>query len=620
MFSNLNKWERRIFAVALVCCLLFLFLLTDDSFFDWDSNSANLKTVGQVTESTNDVRHKITKQFLWKKAKTKTLVHAGDSMFTGKGSESRVRLIDGSEMVVRENSLVVFENIDGDMEMKFNFGSIFGFTGSSKLKLQDCGNTYEISGEQGQFEIQKDGGCKGARLKVYGGKVSVNGKVLGKDQNVALNKGLKEISNKPRVRAPAQTLSGAPRVYSPKRDYVHKIQNDRFGKPMGARNFKIKWVSEVKKPAYEFEIANDPNFENVIGRYSIKVGELNTPIMPTGQYFARVRETTKKTPWSSVFPFQVSLLEYDPNLAAPKLLTPRINYRAIGDKVPEFKWSDVKNADHYAFELSSTREFTTTQKLDLKKTTYMWPSFASGQFYFRVAALAKSGTKSRYSEIGEIKVAVNRPVLEPVADLRIRGKSPDDPGDPQEVKLKWSKMPNADKYIVELSKDGSFKQPIRLESRTPASLMTVPAPGDYKWRVKPVDKAGRAITSYSDLGQIKYDLNVPLSSPKLMEPAQNMTMYFQKSGTRVFWMEWNPVRQADAYILEIAKDADFKNVLMTEKMKKTRILVQRSMPQGKLYWRVKAEGDGGQKTSNWSEVRRMRVFSGKSAKVFEKED
>jgi hypothetical protein len=172
-------------------------------------------------------------------------------------------------------------------------------------------------------------------------------------------------------------------------------------------------------------------------------------------------------------------------------------------------------------------------------------------------------------------------------------------------------MPVAESYEVQLSADAKFTNPQIFKSKTEKTDILVQKPGTYQMRVRPIDEKGKPLTGYSDPVTITYTLKVPLVTPTLLEPADNTTLFFQKSENRIFWVEWRPVRQAENYILEIATDNAFKNVVLTKSLNKNRQLIKGDLPLGNLYWRVKAEGDN--KSSSWSAARRMNIFAGRSA-------
>lgn len=587
MLSNLNKTERRIFAAAALLLIVLLFVLTQDSFFDWDSDIAKSESISSLIETKNDVRQKYSKKFLWKKLNTNSGLHQGDSIFTGPSSEARIRLKDGSEVVIKENSLVVFDISDNQLDLKFNFG----------------------------------------KVKVLAGKVKVN------DQIEHANKDLEiESTNKPKsppvVRkktAPVQPVPPkliAPKIINPHTDYVHLNEKTETGEWKNSRIFKIKWAHPKIASNFELQLSEDAEFSKNLKTFKVKGLEMTTPDLPAGSYFVRVKELSTyldlTSGWSPTLAFKVEEISFDPHLSAPRLLPARISYSAPSETPPTFKWSPVKTAGQYVFELSANPDFRNASTVQQKGTEFTWQKFEKGKFYFRVFPATEKGTRGKVSETGEIKISFQKPVLNTVAPVVIQGKTPEDQGDPQTFNLKWTPLSIADKYQVQLATSQSFEKPTEFETREPASAVTVPGPGEYLVRVKPLASTGQPLTEFSAPIKIDYTLRVPLATPTLLEPAQNMTLFLQKSDSYIFWMEWKPVRQADTYTLQVSTDPNFQILIIDQTLKESRFLVRSKLPKGKLYWRVQAHGEGRQ--SFWSEIRRMKIFAGKTAELYQKED
>src|SRR6185312_13789315 len=148
-------------------------------------------------------------------------------------------------------------------------------------------------------------------------------------------------------------------------------------------------------------------------------------------------------------------------------------------------------------------------------------------------------------------------------------------------------------------------------AREPASEITVQHPGEMFWRVKPLDREGQPLSSFSDNGNMNYILKVPLTDPILSEPANDITLYYQRREASYVWLEWNPVQEATSYLIEVALDKNFEQKVMSAQSPTPHYLVKENLPSGKLYWRVRAAGDF-QRMSWWSDPREMNIYSGRA--------
>jgi hypothetical protein len=667
MTNGFKKLEKQILAFAATCFVVFSYFLYDDSLLDFDSNTGDLQKIGVISLKTNDVRQKYSKQYIWRKSSKNSNVHQGDSVFTGEKSESQIELLDGSKMLIRENSLVVFNMVDGQLGLDFNFGGMTGgITGNTKLKVIDCGQVYELSGNGSQFQLDKEGGCKGVKVKVITGQVSVNGSSLKKSETAIIKKGFaprvlppepppkkvittlaaapipldtevpaavaaapQPVTPEPQpvneaapvpVAAP-QKQQSAPVVTEPLDKYEHILSYDDSDKLVTPAFILLKWsVSGTvnPKPYFEMEIASDAQFTNVISRrYSPELTS-RSPDLQKGEYFFRVREYISKDQpaaeflWSQPIAFTVQEKRGEPKLAAPKLLTKAISYRAPASSPPTFKWAAVPKADKYTVEISPNEDFKKIMRFTAGELSHTWAQYLEGKYFFRVLAVSKTGDRSPPSEVGTVDVKLNIPVLSPVEPRTVLLKNADDPGGPEKFEVKWTGLSIADSYQIELSEENDFKKAIVFKSREPASAIVAPKPGNYKWRVRPLASTGKPLTDYSKTGDLQYNIKVPLVTPTLLEPGENLTLYFQQDSSTPFWMEWKVVRQAEFYDIQVSTKKDFSVVDITKRTTDHRFLFNHKLPQGNLYWRVRAQGENG-KLSEWTTARRVRVLAGKES-------
>jgi hypothetical protein len=588
MWNRLNKLERRILLTASVLSLLFLLLLLNDSWLDFNYSTNTQQEIGTVIEKANDVRYKRATKFMWRKARSKISLSNGDSIFTGANSKSKIQLKDGSILEIEENSLIVFNTSPGENQLDFKYRVLSG-----SMTVTDKENkkiTIEDPVRIAKKQIEKN---------------IIEGKAKSTDSSK---------SNSPQV-----TKLAPPKITFPTQNYKFEIKFDDLGNSTSTRIIKTKWKGFNKNAEFEYQLATDSDFNQLLANQIISQNEFFSPELSKGNHFIRVREklNSQVSAWSKVVAFEVIENRPEP-LAAPILVRKNIQYKSPSEQPPIFAWRKVDGAAQYIFEISRFEDFSTKAELKVNDLNFKWKKFEKGDFYFRVYATKKNGYPGKISETGKITVLVEKPILSPVEPKEIFGKSPEDPGDPQEFKLEWSSQPLADKYEIQVSENEDFSAPIKLETSNPSSPVTIEKPGTFKWRVRPLDQDGKPLSGFSSPGAIVYNLKVPLASPQLIEPAENITLYFQKNLPQVFWLEWGSVRQAEAYKLEVSQNLDFTNPIVNELVKDTRYLIQKRLPQGKLYWRVMAIGTD--RTSHWSSTRRMSVFAGKTAKIHNRED
>ena len=81
-------------------------------YFPRNLENTQAPIVGEISFQENDTRHKSSISLAWEPAKGDQRIRAGDSVFTGQKSQSRVRMNQGGEVVLDENSMVRFSKVD----------------------------------------------------------------------------------------------------------------------------------------------------------------------------------------------------------------------------------------------------------------------------------------------------------------------------------------------------------------------------------------------------------------------------------------------------------------------------------------------------------------------------
>jgi hypothetical protein len=670
MRNQFNKTDRKILSMALLMLLLALYLMYDDTLLFPDQSDNSLKTIGKIENTQFDVRRKISQQFSWKPTRGDEPIHQGDALFTGEKSQATIRLNDGRVLTVAENSMIVFDNTNNQVNLDLHFGKLAG-TISGCLKVNAGGKAVDVCGQNKKIEIDSDGAVHSERKPASAGDIVwVHGPptlLLHQDRNTPLSLSWKattffaryrlqiasddefkkivfqEISGKKSlithgypsqgsffVRIRGEDLKGrasgfsetskidfrqvsAPQIITPQAHEIREFKTNADGDVVENNRVKISWSFALPTSGFDVQVASNPDFKNPEMSFTTPVLSALTPALRPGKYYVRVRASDllndTPQPWAEVVPFQVTFTDAY-KLKAPELLTKLIQHAVPSEKEPTVVWKPVEQAQKYILQFSHGADFISPATLQTKDTHITLTNYPAGTSYFRVFASTEKGTLGPASDIGQLHVISKKPVLNPVEPKIILGKSQDDHGEPQKFKLSWSDNKLAKSYVVQVSKDPGFRDRKQFVTRAPASEVVVPHPGETYWRVQPLDQQGQPLSTFSDNGNMNYILKVPLTNPTLIEPINAITLYYQRQEAAYIWLEWTPVNDANAYTLEVALDREFRQVVLTAQSPTSHYLVKQSLPPGKLYWRVRALGDF-QRMSWWSDAREMNVYSGR---------
>lgn len=138
--------DRAILITCLLICLLTLPLFFEGifsrvfSFGDGDSGSL----IGSVLEPRNDIRIKSKNSLSWTNLKTKkTDLRLGNSVFSGAGSETTIKLENGLTINMKENSLIKFTKVGDLMVPEIGYGS-FELSSQAGVQIMKDGKLYTV--------------------------------------------------------------------------------------------------------------------------------------------------------------------------------------------------------------------------------------------------------------------------------------------------------------------------------------------------------------------------------------------------------------------------------------------------------------------------------------------
>ncbi len=573
---KLNKIEKRLFVFCSLLIIVFSYLLYDDSILLSNRESLNAP-IAELIERNKDVRLKMNESFNWAPARTKEKLFPFDSLFTGENSTAVIKLDDGSILRIDGQSLIVMSMYQGQLVLDLKSGSLSGdLSQNSKLLLKTKDGFQNLNGTDGKkFRFEKD----------------FAGQILEKpSRNIASQKN--------------QLIWESPRFFKLNKQDPRTYQN-------------LSWVKSGNIEETIVEISTNPNFEVIDRQIKTVRNDSGIPIeLPDGKYYVRLKgysKDRKLTATSNVNSFEM----FDQKrslLPAPILITKNIAHSDSYNFPPVLKWEAVTSAENYQIEVSDTPRFEQVKRYETGQSFYPWNDFKPGTYFVRLFS-QNSDSKSEPSDIGTIEVSSLAPNLEPIPALLIRSREKN--VGTQDVKLRWQHSGKQAKYRIEVSKDGTFRDAQVVESiRGPASL-NVKNPGDYYVRVFAANEDGFPISPSSNIERFSYDLRNPLETPQLIRPFSETTVFLQKEDNPYLWLDWKPVLDATLFAIQISSDPEFNNIIWDEKTDRNRFLVEKRIPNGRYYWRVKAKADKDETDSDWSTPNRFYLVYKKKDIFFE---
>ena len=149
------------------------------------------------------------------------------------------------------------------------------------------------------------------------------------------------------------------------------------------------------------------------------------------------------------------------------------------------------------------------------------------------------------------------------------------------INFSWEPVKGNNLVFLEVSQTRNFARTVvRRAVNANKSLENIPA-GNYYWRLKAINKNNKNI-EYSEIRKINIIRDQAI---RLAYPPNGSSIYYSLRQPNVN-IKWFRNKLASAYILEISKTPDFKNVLRTVRTSLTALIIDK-LKMGRYFWRIR---------------------------------
>ena len=237
-----------------------------------------------------------------------------------------------------------------------------------------------------------------------------------------------------------------------------------------------------------------------------------------------------------------------------------------------FEFEKVENAGKYRIVLARDGQFK-----DIIKNEVINPSekvsmisVDDGSYYLQTTSIDASGLEGPPSEPYTIRIRVNPLppfVQSPVDHSEIRSK---------DVQIQWLKVADAARYHLQVSGNPDFRSFLVDETNLTglSHQMTSLSPGSYYFRIRSI--AADGFTGiWSDV--ISFRVMEPPPAPPLEKPEVD-----EKEIT----IRWRDLGSTIRYRFQLAKDAEFKEIMTDEIVNKPQMTIVRPEESGVYYVRT----------------------------------
>ena len=441
----------------------------------------------------------------------------------------------------------------------------------------------------------------------------------------------------------------------PKDQQAYSLDSD---KNEMAKTIFFTWEDKSGSSEYQLEVARDKEFKQIVNTKVGKEKVERLADLAAGDYYWHVtgrHPDRSSAPSSRLMMF--SIREGTKAPTAPELASSELNYSipesvlarfpaslvAAGrgvkpEKITPLTWEAVGNAQSYEVEVAVDSDFTNAVRHDNGNSLVFVPKeVRPGSLYMRVRAQDADGRLSPVSKTAKLNVMLPAPRMKDVKPVVETFKTQNElKKGLHEFYLEWNAQRFAAAYELQWGSDPQFTKSKTFSIKETTRSLKVSKPESYAARVRSLDAAGKPISPYSEVTTASYQktlyiappvaLNpvaqnkprVPASQPKiaglvntipipqLSEPAHDTALVSLEDAPTFVTFRWQRFKGAAYYTIQISSDADFTKVVSEQKIKTNGYVFQKGLPEGRVFWRVRAHTQDG--FSNWSDSSDINVI------------
>jgi len=362
----------------------------------------------------------------------------GAELATEKDASLTLELADGSRVLLQGDSELVLDRlseygrtgmVDTRVRLKRGRASsdVVPLTGSAARFTVSTPNT--ISSVRGtHFRVAADGSEGAARTEVVSGHVDVGNEA----RHVMVNTG----------RGVATAAGGKP---GQPQELLHAPPLDCPRQPLGQLPAEIHWKPLDGAAHYRIQVAPTDRFEVLVMDQVVDGPQASLPSLPDGTHAFRVRgiSANQLEGLDATCPFTVAA-----HPQPPLIIEPQPGSKAHATR-PEFRWTENEEAASYAWQLSSSEDFTQPLASDMTVNgnhVRAPQTIPYAHYFWRVASRDKAGKLGPYTAAMPFDLVPEPPAPEPGAPKHEHG----------DFVLSWPAGTPGQRYRIQMARKADF--------------------------------------------------------------------------------------------------------------------------------------------------------------------
>jgi hypothetical protein len=539
--------------------------------------AGNNELIGTITYKRKTAERKYAGQVIWEGVDRDVPLYNYDAIRTSDQSEATLRLNDGTEIKLNENSMILLSLNKNQFDIQFNQGSIIANRGGAagdlkKLNIKSGTTNIAIDRSNVKLSQNKAGDLN---LSVAKGSADIStgkgAEKLGTDQALVVAKDSGDVSK----------FDLAVSLVSPAADSYHLTPSEK-------KRVDFSWLAVKGGHAVFFELSKDESFTNIIQKKEVTGNTLSNELAK-GIYYWRIRavqKITNKEEFSESRRFTVlwdepiSLISpADKETVAYRSALPIIN----------FKWTKSEIALSYKLVLASDPLMEIVIKtFDTPQNNFVLDSLNKGVYYWRIEKNSglKEIAKTNPSGIFEFTIKEKEITAPPELVYPDNGKQFSRTVlEKQNITFTWKSITEIHEYKFSAAKDEAFKDVVFSGSSKVNFLQLEKnlSNGKYYWRV-----AGKLSGDDSTApSQARTFSVIDTEEVKLVMPSKNTVLTVEENeksaSVRFSWMA-SEIR--GNYKLQVSPSEDFSSVYKESVVRFPSTDTAAQIEPGRYFWRV----------------------------------
>jgi hypothetical protein len=538
--------------------------------------------IGFVKSARNVTERKFSSRVVWDEVEKNASVYNFDTVRTADRSEAVIRLKDGTEITLNENSMVLLSMSPKKFDIKFIQGAIKTRQSAAKgaaavrtVNIESGGSTITLKNGDVSLSRGRDNGINLTVNRGTAAFVSEKGeKILNKDQVLQYRKD------------GVRLYELGVRLVSPENDAYVPAEGDTTA-------VRFAWEPPGAEYAPFLEIARNPSLVDPImkqrtaeNKAAARLGE--------GIYYWRVTaidRTTKKIETSEVRRLTVT------NIRPVRLITPEdgsvIKYRGVNPMI-NFAWTMNESVSRYNLLVSGKRDMSAPiVNTYVNGSRIGLNSLGRGVYYWKIVNMPDvplSGENPE-SKVGSFTVKVTDtlpppiPVYPPndktIHPLAIARKG---------LNFTWTKDSLIPETRITIAADRELKRTVVTKTSGDNSVRIEKglSEGVYYWSLRGLMGDG-STTDASPTFRFRVAREEAI---RLVEPGDGTVLVDDKGNGVPVTFSWIKADLEGGYLLRISRDRDFSLPVKEIKASDVSVAVPR-LGDGTYYWSVRLADEKG---------------------------